>query len=101
MDFTRETFLNFCKSKVPYGTTLDLEMLDCFGYFECEPYAGVTIRYNVEKIENTEYGIVLTCSTRVRNFCTGMDKVDEHKFMRYAKEIRLLGNYPEWLISQE
>lgn len=101
MDFNKNDFLDLWRRKVPYGVTLDLEALDCFGYFEAEPYTGIIIRYNVEKVANTDEGIVLHCSTRVRQFSTGYDSVEEREFMRYAKEIRLHGDFPDWLIPEQ
>lgn len=95
MDFTKEQFIRFCHSIAKPGITVDLKTFcESFGYFEMKPYAKEsTIRYNLESISNTGNGIELFCTTRIREFNVGNCMIDEHKFMRYAKEIRLYGNF--------
>lgn len=95
MDFTRNNFIEFWKRIVPFGGTIDLDVLDCFGYFEAEPYKGVIIRYNFEKVTHNREGITFDCKSRIRNFDLGSISINEDFFNRYAKEIRVLGNYPE------
>lgn len=91
MDFTKETFLKFCRAITKSGITINLsQFCNGFGYFEMKPYANEsTIRYNINAIINEENEISFNCSARVVNFNVGNCVVDEHTFLRYAKEIRL------------
>lgn len=95
MDFTKDNFIKMWKKIVPLGTTIDLTVYEAFGYFEAEPYKGVIIKYNFESVIHDRDGIHFGCSTRIKNFNLGYITIDEQFFNRYAKEIRLHGNYPE------
>ena len=54
MNFTRNNFIEFWKRIVPFGGTIDLDVLDWFGYFEAEPYKGVISRYTFEKVTHQQ-----------------------------------------------
>lgn len=91
MDFTKETFLKFCRAITRSGVAINLsQFCNGFGYFEAKPYANEsTIRYNINVIINEENKISFNCSMRIRNFNIGNCIVDEITFLRHAKEISL------------
>lgn len=100
MDFNKNDFLDFWRRKILRGTSIDLEIWDCFGYFEATPYKDITIRYNISEVRVSREGEVsFFCSTRVRQFPTGTTTVTESEFNRYAKEIRLHGELPDFLLD--
>lgn len=99
MELTKENFIKFCRSIVKNGMSFDLECYGeniCFGYFELKPYANEsTIRYNVESISKNEDEIKLSCSVRIREFYIGNAIITEESFLRYAKNVRLYGNFDD------
>lgn len=101
MEFTKDQFISFCHAVTKPGTTIDLpSFCEGFGYFEMKPYANEsTIRYNVGSVSNTGDEIKLYCTTHIGEFHTGECVVYEDKFMRYAKEIHLHGNFSSELID--
>ena len=101
MNFTKDNFIKFCNKIAQKGMAIDLEQF-CggFGYFEMKPFSSEsTISYNIGKIENMENEIYLYCNVNIRGFNVGKCIVDESKFLRYAKEIRLHGNFSKELIN--
>lgn len=95
MDFTKDNFIKFCRKIANKGITINLnDFCGGFGYFEMKPFHNEsTISYNIGKIENMENEIYLHCNVNIRGFGIGECIVDENKFLRYAKEIRLHGNF--------
>lgn len=101
MDFSKDNFIKFCRKIANKGVTINLhEFCEGFGYFEIKPFANEsTISYNIEEIENTKNKIYLYCKVSIRGFNIGDCIVDENKFLKYAKEIRLHGNFSNELTS--
>ena len=97
MDFTKDKFLQFCRMIAKPGISINLhEFCEGFGYFEMKPFPNESkINYNIEKIENTCNEIVLHCIVNIRGFNIGCCTVEESCFLRYAKEIRLHGNFSD------
>ena len=97
MEFTKESFIKFCRLIVKSGTTLNLEIYGdelTFGYFEIKPYENESvIKYNIHEISNSSDGIMLNCSVSIGGFIIGSAVVYEYEFLRYAKEIRLYGKF--------
>lgn len=88
MEFTKENFLLFCKEIAGRGCSVSLEANECFGYFELKPYANEsTVRYVISNVENTDEGIVFSCSARIREFHVGDCLINEKSFLRRAKTI--------------
>lgn len=100
MNFTKNDFLDLWRRKILRGTFINLEIWDCFGYFEVTPYKDITIRYNISEVSvNGDGEVSFNCSTRVRQFHTGTTIVTEREFNHYAKEIRLHGEIPDFLLD--
>ena len=99
MNFNKTDFLEFWRRKILRGTSIDLDIWGCFGYFEVSPYENITIRYNISEVRVSRDGeISFYCSTRIREYHTGTKIIDEREFNRYAKEIRLYG-LPDFLLD--
>ena len=103
MNFTKENFIKFCKKIARPGVSIDLEILgggSGFGYFEVKPYAKESaISYNIKKISNNGEEVTLYCSVRLCSFCIGESVVNEEVFLRYAKNVRLHGNFDNEILS--
>lgn len=97
MDFTKENFIKLWKQILPLGCSVDLEVLGNgwgFGYFEAAPYSKEErIRYNISQITNTNEGIVMSCTTRLKEFHVGYATVEEFRFLRFAENVQLHGDF--------
>ena len=97
MEFTKESFIKFCRLIVKRGTTLNLEIYGdelTFGYFEIKPYVNESvIKYNIHEISNSSDGIMLNCSVGIGEFSIGSAVVYEYEFLRYAQGVSLYGNF--------
>lgn len=101
MNFTKENFIKLWRQILPLGFSVNLEVFeDGFGYFEMAPYhEDEKIRYNINRITNTNEGLVMSCTVRLHEFNIGATIVGEFDFLRHAQNVSLYGRFNDDIID--